>query len=341
MALVTDIFGQNAWGVVDFQEDVVERVAFRPQLLGELGIFEPVFSRSRTIVIADRNRTLSLIPTSEMGAPPEELIPEGAKVRPFNTTRLAKGSTIYAAELAGVTALPFDVQTADVSQEVTDRTQQILEDLELTWEHMRFGALNGIVLDADGSTIINWWTEWGISQPAEIDFALDVSTTDVRAKIREVKRTMMEKSGGAWSPGARIGALVGSTFFDALLNHPSIKETRLAYEAGARAMENVEGYSSITIEGVTFIDYRGTDDGSSIAIGSDKARFFPIGVRGAFKAGFSPANEFRPYLNQRARRYYGLILADPSGRDAWDRVEIYSYPLFVATRPEMLLRGTI
>ena len=339
MALVTDIFTQNGWGVIDFHEEVVERVEFRPQLLGQLGIFEPVYSRSRTIAIADRDRTLALIPTSEMGAPPEELIPAGAKIRPFNTTRLAKGSTIYASELAGVLALPFDMQTRDVATEVTGRTAEIMNDLELTWEHMRFGALNGIVLDADGSTLMNWWTEWGVSPPSEIDFALDTATTDVRKICRDVKRTMMQKAKGVWTPATRVMALVGDTFYDSLLNHPQIKETRLIDGQGARSLENVEGYSSIEIEGITFINYRGTDDGSTISIGTDKARFFPVGARGAFKAGFSPANEFKPYLNQLAREYYGLLLADPTGREAWDRVEIYSYPLFICTRPEMLLRG--
>ena len=96
--------------------------------------------------------------------------------------------------------------------------------------------------------------------------------------------------------------------------------------------------NAIEIEGITFINYRGTDDESKIAIGTDKVRFFPVG-KGFFKAGFAPANEFKPYLNQRAREYYGLILADTSGRDAWDRVELYSYPLMICTRPGTLLSG--
>ena len=341
MALVTDIFNQNGWGVIDFHEEIVERTEFRPQLLGSLGIFEPIYSRSRTIAIADRDRTLSLIPTSEMGAPPEELIPEGAKVRPFNTTRLAKGSTIYAAELAGVAALPFDVQTRDVSQELADRTAQIMNDLELTWEHMRFGAIQGKVLDSDGTTIIDWFAEWGITPPTEVNFALTTDTTDVRKKCRDIKRAMMKASKGLWTPATRVAALVGDTFYDALLNHPQVKETRLVNGDRAATLENIEGYSSFEIEGITFINYRGTDDGSTIAIDTNKAKFFPIGARGAFKVGFSPANEFKPYLNQRAREYYGLMLADTSGRDAWDRVEIYSYPLFVCTRPEMILTGKV
>ncbi|MGQ2906735.1 MAG: major capsid protein [Aliihoeflea sp.] len=338
MALVLDVFNQNGWGMIDFHEEVVERTEFQPQLLGSLGLFEPIYSRSRTIAIADRERTLSLIPTSELGAPPEELIPEGAKVRPFNTSRLAKGSTVYAAELAGVAALPFDVQTREVSQEVADRTQQILNDLEMTWEHMRFGAIQGKVLDASGATIIDWFDEWGIAEPAEVNFQLTDPATDVRKKCRDVKRAMQKASKGIWTPNTRIGSLVGDTFFDLLVNHPQIKETKLGHEK-ASLLENVEGFSAIEIEGITFINYRGTDDGSTIAIETTKARFFPIGARGAFKVGFSPANEFKPYLNRRAQEYYGLILADPSGREAWDRVEIYSYPLFIATRPEMLMRG--
>ncbi len=338
MAIVTDVFNQNALGVIEFQEDVVERIDYKPQLLGSLNLFTPVYSRSRTIAIADRNRSLTLIPTSPNGSPPEELIPKGSRVRTYETVRLAKGSTIYAIELAGVAALPFELQTKEITEEVTDRTAQIMDDLELTWEYMRFGAVQGKVLDADGSVIVDWYDFWGIAEPDEINFELDKPGTDVRAKIRQLKRAMQNAAKGIWTPATKVGALVGDTFFDMLVNHPSVKETKLNTEKAA-TLENIEAYSAIEIEGVTFINYQGTDDGTTIAIGSEKARFFPINARGAFSVGYGPASEFKPYLNQKGREFYGLVLEDKSGRDEWDRVEIYSYPLFVCTRPEMLLRG--
>ena len=339
MGLVTDVFNQNGWGVIEFHEEVVEKIDFKPQLLGSLNLFEPIYSRSRTIAIASKEGTLSLIPTSEMGAPPEELIPKGSKVRKFDAVRLAKGSTIYALELAGVLALPFDMQTKEIAQEVTDRTAQITNDMELTWEFHRFGAIMGKVFDADGTTVLyDWFSEWGIAEPTEINFALNVDTTDVRKKCRDVKRTMMKAAKGVWTPSTRVGALVGDEFFDMLVNHPQIKETKLGTER-APVLENIEGFSSIEIEGITFINYQGTDDGTTIAIGSQKARFFPIGARGAFKVGWAPASEFKPYLNQRGQPVVGLVLEDKSGRDEWDRVELYSYPLYACTRPEMLLRG--
>lgn len=338
MALVTDIFNQNGWGAVEFHEEIVERTEFRPSLLGGLNLFEPIYSRSRTIAVALRGGSLSLIPTSEMGAPPVELEVEGDNVRKFDTVRLAKGSTVWASQLAGVTALPFDVQTRDVAAEVADRTRQILEDLELTMEHMRFGAIQGKVVDAEGRVIVDWFTFWGIAKPAVVNFELDKDTTDVRKKCRDLKRQMVKAAKGAWTPGARIGGLVGDEFFDLLVNHKQVKETKLGTER-ASTLENVQGYSTVEIEDIVFINYRGTDDGSTLAIGTTEARFFPIGLRGAFKVGFSPANEFKPFLNQRGREYYGLILPDTSGRDAFDRVEIYSYPLPVATRPETLIPG--
>jgi len=339
MALVTDIFNGNAWGVIEYHEDIVERTDFQPQLLGSLNLFEPIYSRSRAIAIADRNRTLTLIPTSEMGAPPEELIPQGSTLRMFQAVRLAKGSTIYAIELAGVLGLPFADQTRDIVGELTQRNADIRTDMELTHEHMRFGALMGVVYDADNQRVLhNWYTEWGIPEPAEINFALTTDTTDVRKKCRDVKRAMQKAAKGSWTPRTRVGALVGDTFFDLLVNHKQLKETKLGTER-APDLENIEGYSAIVVEGITFINYQGTDDGTTITVGTDKARFFPIGARGAFKVGWAPASEFKPYVNQRGREIYGMLLEDKSGREEWDRAEQYSYPLFICTRPEMLQRA--
>lgn len=330
-----NIFDQNAFGVVEFNEEVVRKIEFKPQLLGTLGLFKPIYSRSRIILIAKKEGVLQLIPTSSTGAPPEELDLTGMDIRPFRTVRLAKGSTIYAETLQGVAGLPMDEAVRDVQSEVADRTAQMTDDLELTWEHMRLGAVLGIVYDADGTTVINnWFTEWGIAPPAEVSFALDVDTTDVRKKCRDIKRSMQKAAKGVWTSGTRIGSLTGDQFFDDLVNHKQIKETKLGTER-ASSLENIEGYSSIEIEGITFINYRGTDDGSKLAIPSDKAKFFPIGANGAFQVGYAPA-EFFPYVNQRGQEKYGMIIADKD-RDAWRRPEIYSYPLFICTRPEMLL----
>ncbi|WP_243368872.1 major capsid protein [Microvirga solisilvae] len=336
MSTVLNLFDNDAFSVVELNEEVVRKVDHKPQLLGSLNLFQPIYSRSRTIGIAKKEGTLSLIPTSELGAAPEELIPEGADLRDFRVKRLAKGSSIYAYELQGVAALPGEEQLKEVQTEVADRVGAITDDMELTWEHMRLGAVLGTVYDADGTSVINnWFSEWGISPPAEVNFALGTEATDVRKKCRDIKRAMKKAAKGVWTPGTKVGALCGDSFFDALVNHKQIKETKLGTERAA-SLENIDGYSSVEIEGIVFINYQGTDDGTTLAIESTKCKFFPIGARGAFQVGWAPA-EFFPYVNQRGEPLYGLVLPDPSGRDAFRRVELYSYPLFICTRPEMLL----
>lgn len=338
MGLVTDVFNQDAFGVIEFQEEIVENLDFKPQLLGELNIFKSKASRSRNVAIASKDGKLTLIPTSEKGEAPEELIPEGAKVRLFQAVRLAKGSTIYSSELANTVALPFDDQVREMTMEVAERSVDIEDDFEFTWEHMRLGAIQGVVYDSDGTSILhNWFEEWGITEPTEVNFELDKPETDVRKKCRDIGRAMAVAGKGAYRSGTRIGSLVGDAFFDYLVNHKQIKETKLG-EKRAVLLENIEGYSSIEIENITFINYRGSDDGK-LSIGSEKARFFPIGARDVFQVAWAPADEFKPYLGKRGQELVGMVLADPSGREAWDRVEMYSYPLFICTRPAMLLRA--
>lgn len=337
METVLNIFDQDPFSVVELNEKVVKKVDYKPELLGTLGIFEPIYSRSRTIVIANQDGKLTLIPTSETGAPPEELIPEKSKLRPFLTGRLAKGSAITAESLQGILTLPFKDQVKEVQKEVADRTARIKDDMELTWEHMRLGAVLGIVYDADGVSVINdWYEQWGITAPAEIDFALSNAATKLRKKFRDLKRQMQKAAKGVWTSRTKVYGLAGDEFFDAVVGHPEYEKTRLNNNR-TKELEDIEGYSSIEFEGVTLINYRGTDDGTTLAIGSDEVRFFPVGARGAFQVGWAPA-EFFPYINQKGRDLYQLIIKDLQ-RDAWRRVELYSYPLFICTRPDMLLRG--
>jgi hypothetical protein len=339
MGLVTDIFRQNAWGTIDLHEQIIERVDYVPSLLGQMGIFEPWFSRSKTLAIGDRDRTVSLIPTSERGAPPREYTPEGARMRYFQPARLAEGSTVYADELQGVTELASDLQFREITREVAQRTQRIMVNFDLTMEHMRLGAVMGQVLDADGSTLVDWFDEWGVSQPAALSFELDQQSADIRKISRSFKRGMAKKAKGRWMPGNTLVNLCGDEFFDALVSHPQYREVRLV-DGRTRELENIEGYSAVEFEGILHVNYRGTDDGSTLSIPSNEGRLFPRGP-GFFKAAYAPASEFKPYVNQQARERYTMLLEDVSGRDEWDRVEIYSYPLMICTMPELLQRVTL
>lgn len=330
-----DVFNGDAFSLVSLTT-ALERVPFKPQLLGQLGIFAPRPISTTSFAVEAYNGALNVIPTTPRGAPPVQATPGGRSVRDFRTVRLAKGDRLNASEIQNLRAFGSESELENVQVEAMRRMVRLRDDLDLTLERHRLGAILGIVLDADNAPLYNWFTEWGIAQPTEIDFALGTEGTDVRKKIRDAKRAMQKAAQGAWTPGTRVGALVGDDFFDALLNHKSVKETRLNNER-APLLENVEAYSSAEIEGVTWINYRGTDDGTTLAIDTDAAKFFPIGAPGVFEHVMGPGETFDT-VNTPGRPFYAMTIPDEK-RNSFVDLEVYSYPAMVCTRPKMLLRA--
>jgi len=316
------------------------KIDYKPQLLGSLGLFTPRPSRTRSIAVERYNGVLSLIPTSEIGAPPSELTNDKRDIRDFRTNRLAKSTTLYAEELQGIRAFGSESELTQVMAEVLRRGARLRDDMELTHEHLRLGALQGIVYDADNSTVLkNWFTEFGITQPAEIDFDLDNASPAagaVRKKCTAVVRAMQRASKGAWTLGTTVHALVGDDFFDLLITHPEVETTYLNWAAAADLRQNLS-FQAFTYGGITWHNYRGTDDNTTVAVDATKAKFFPVGATDVFEVGYAPA-EFGPYVNTLGRELYAIVIPDRD-REAWVREEIYSYPLFICTRPEMLQRA--
>jgi hypothetical protein len=237
-----------------------------------------------------------------------------------------------------------------VQAELADRINGptgIMRNFELTWENMGLGAIQGIVTDADGTELYNWYDEFGISQAAEIDFDLDnTSPADgaIRKKCNALIRTMMRAAQGAWINGSTsIYALCGDTFWDQLTGHQEVRETYLNTQQAADLRGNNLPFETFRYGGITWENYRGTDDNSTVAIGETKAKFFPVNAPGAFIAGYSPG-EFFGTVNRPGRDLYARTIIDPDAggnmeEAKWANIEMYSYPIFICTRPGMLQRA--
>lgn len=330
-----DIFNNDAFSLVSLTS-ALERVPYKPQLLGQLNIFTPKPIRTTTFAVENRSGLLSVIPTTPRGAPVPQAPKDSRSVRAFSTVRLAFGDRLNASEIEGIRAFGSENEFVQVQKEVLARMAKLRGDLDLTWERHRLGAIQGIVLDADGSVLYDWFDAWDIAQPSEVNFELDKDTTDLRGKCRQMTRAMQKAAKGAWAPGTSVVALCGDEFFDMLVNHPAYKETKLNTER-AVLLEDIKGYSSVEFAGITFINYRGTDDDSTIAIGSQKAKFFPVNAPGVFEHVMSPGETFDT-VNTLGKPYYAMQVPDRD-RNMFVDLEVYSYPAFICTRPEMLLRA--
>lgn len=330
-AFETDVFGMVSLS------GTVDRIDYKPGMLGELGVFEPMPVRSRTVYVDEREGSLSLIPTSPIGAAPDELKKDDRTAVPLKTTRIAKGFTMYAEEVQDVRAFGGESEAEQLQAEYLRHMARVRDDVETTHEHMRLGALQGILLDADGTTVIYDYTaEFNRAIPTATNFNLNVATTNIRAICHDLKRSMARSSKGAMGPGATVHALAGDNFFDQLIDHENVRQTYLNWQA-AQDLREDKSFGAFTYGGITFHNYRGTDDNSTVAVAADEVKFFPVGGNGVFKQAMAPA-EFGPYVNTLGQNTYAMNIPDRD-RQAWTRGEIYSYPLFICQRPDVLRAG--
>lgn len=318
---------------------VMKDVEFKPQFLKSMGIFVEKPVRTEVVSIERSGNKLSLIQSSPRGAPIEQATAEKRKLYDFRTTRLAKGDRVNSSEIANIRAFGSETELQAVSTEVASRLLSLHNDMDLTCEHHMLAAVQGKMLDADGTIIYDWYSEFAETQDAEIDFDLDNATPAsgvFRKKCTQLIRKMVLKSQGAINVNSRIVAFCGDNFFDDLVAHPEVKE-RYVFRADSKYVEGGGAYESFDLNNITWINYRGTDDGSTVAIGTDKVIFFPTNAGDMFQEVLSSGEQL-DHQGQLGVRDYPLIVRDLA-RNMWVDIELYRYPMYMCTRPNVLQRG--
>ena len=347
---VMNIFRQDAFSMISLTQGIEKR-PYQPVGLGSLNLFTEVPIRDKAAMIEQWQGQLIVIPTSARGAPPTERVTEKRQARYFECPRLAHEDTIYATELQSVRAFdpgngePVVTEMMQLQTEAARRLAGptgLQANLEYTRERHRLSAIQGVVRDADDTVLYNWFQEFGIAQPQVIVFNLAASTVGtLRPLSNQIARSMARASKGAFTPQTRIMALCGDNFWDAFINHPDVRLTYLNWAAAVdlRTGKEFEAFGMFQFGNITWFNYRGSDDGATIAVPPNEVQFFPEGAPGIFQEILAPA-EFFPYVNQPGKKEYVLAIPDEK-RNAWFKQEIYAYPLFICTRPEVLLRGTM
>lgn len=335
-----DIFNDDAFSLVTMTEKV-DRIPTVPTFLGSLGIFDERGVDTQTISIEQKAKTLNLIPTSPRGTAPPMGTTDRRQLRHFTIPRIAKSDQVFAHEVAGVRAYGTQSELENVMAKIAMKQQDLMTDMNLTEEYHRLGAIQGILLDSDGiTTLYNWFTEFNIAQPSEIDFDLDNANPASGALIQVInaaKRTAIRALGAMYVPGqVEFLWLCGDTFFDQFTTHPEVRETYKNWEAAA-SLRDGKVFNTFRFGEMNWHNYQGTDDNTTVAIGATKAKLVVRGVPGLFRRvnSFHDSMEF---VNTVGRRYYANLVVDKD-RGMWAQPELYAYPLHICTRPEVLLRG--
>jgi hypothetical protein len=349
MDLTLDIFRNDAFTVTSLQR-VVDNMPYVPQELGQMQLFDPKPIPTEEVLLYEEDGNIRLIPVTERGGPDIQQIRDQGRLRALKTLRLSKMDTVRAGELMGVAnmALPETIRLRNAISLVNKRMTKLKSDMEATKELHRLGALQGKLLDADGTTVlVDYFTEYGIAAPATI--SVNFGTTAEDDLMMDFQSTFLipivTALQGRATPNVRLGALVGDGWWDKMMRHPAIREvyklqqTGRALAATANPLWAPNFWNRLDFAGVTWIHYRGATFGT-IAVPSNDAIFFPIGAQDVFNVYWSPGETLND-VGQDGRPEYPYI--QPDVRDQMpSHVDIFlrSYPLYACIFPKALLRAT-
>lgn len=338
-----DIFKSDAFSTFQMTE-AVEKVPFQPMALGELNIFDPDPIRTTAVAVEQRQGKLLLIPLSERGQAGTQRTTEQRQLRYFDVPRLMHSDRITAAELQNIRTFGTESDLMQVQAEVARRFSGptgLMASVEYTKEYLRLAAVQGYVLNPlDGSVKFNWFDEFGITPAAEIAFNLSAGTANsLRPLINGMVRDMARAAQGAFTPATRVVALCGDAFYDEFVNHPDVIRTFVNWSDARDIRGGTAGgaFQAFEFAGVTWLNYRGSDDNASIKIATDKVKFFPVNAPGVFREAMAPGETFE-WANTPGKPVYALQVPDRD-RNMWVDIEVYAYPLMICTRPEVLRTG--
>lgn len=342
-----DVFKSDAFSLTRLTEAVL-KAPYKAGRIGSLGLFRERGIATTTILIEEKGGRLSLIPTTPRGAPSDTIgdIPK-RKARAFAVPHLQRESTILADEVQNVRAFGSEDSAVAIQAIVNERLMDLRAMHEVTLEHFRVGAIKGEILDADGSTLFDLFTEFGVTQQtATLNVA---SGADVRNDIVAAMRLSEQALGAAPITGFR--AFCGDHFFDAFIASDGVKVS-LQYQESALLRTDVR--AGFEYGGVTWENYRGRlgsaladpDDETKDVDGSTVTPFFadgeaylvPIGPP-IFSTYFAPA-DFNETVNTVGLPIYAKQAPDPEfGR--YTKLHTQSNPLCLCLRPRAVIKLSI
>lgn len=335
-----DIFNNDAFSVTSLT-DAIQDTIYIPGRIGELGYFAESGVTTTTFGIERKGSQLSLIPNSARGSVPGALRVNKGRLIPISTTHLTEEATIMADTVQGVRAFGTDTELESVQNIVNEHLGNGRQNIDVTIEWQRMGALQGKVLDADGTTVImDMFQTFELTQQHPT-LALSVPATTVRSSIVQYKRLVEQALGAKRYKSMRC--FCSSQFFDAFVEHPAVQRAWDNFQDRGQLQMDLRGggangsqTSGFSFGGVTFEEYRGTVGGHDFILEGD-AYLVPEGVNGMFLTKFAPA-DYMETVNTLGLPYYAKqeLMRFNKGVD----LEMQSNPINFNTQPDAVIRIT-
>lgn len=325
--------------------DAIMQIPNEYSLLSSLGLFPEKGIRTTYVEVEIKKGVLNLIPVSERGAPSPTKAKSTRQTRVMKTLFHQQNDVIRPSDLQNLPAFGSDMFLDGFEDELSDRFVELQRGYRQTHEFWRWMALQGDVVDADGTTVLyNCYTEMGESQQS-IDFKFGTTSEDtVMQATKDARRYMQRNLLGETMN--RVLYLCHPTFFDSVTQHPEIQAAYKNTGGLGRpnpAFEDL-GVTYFQHGTATFIEHDGfatyvdPTDGSVSEqqfIPDDEAIAVPLGTQQTFRSYYSPG-EMMDAVNMPGQSMYASLKELDHG--AGIEIHTESSPLFLVQNPRLVLR---
>jgi hypothetical protein len=259
--------------------------------LAALGLFRFEGVTQRSVIIEQSEGVLNLLPSVPLDAPATVGNRESRSMRSFVCPWIPHDDKILPSDIQGVPAFG-PVNGADPLADLVARKLSLMQRKHMqTREYMEMNALRGIVKDGAGTTLYNYFTEFGLAQ-ISVDFALGTAGTNVAGKVREVLRAVEDNLLGETM--SSVHALVSREFFDKLIAHSKVQEAYRYFAASGAQPLRDDVRRFFPFNGIVFEEYNGAVTLSTKAVErlvpAQEGIAFPLGTFDTFTTYGAPAN---------------------------------------------------
>lgn len=301
-----------------------------------LNLFPVKPVRTRQVIVEEQNGVLNLLPTMPPGSPGTVGTRGKRKVRSFVIPHIPHDDVVLPEEVQGIRSFGSETEMESIASVMARHLETMRNKHAITLEHLRMGALKGVILDADGSVIYDLFSEFQIT-PAAINFDLGNASSNVKKKCAEVLRHLEDNLKGEFMTGIHV--LCSPEFFDALTGHAKVEQAYTYWQQGSVLINDMR--AGFNFGGLTFEEYRGqATDSIGVSrrfIAAGEAHAFPMGTIDTFSTYFAPAD-----FNETANTLGQVLYAKQQPRKFERGTDLHTQanPLPMCHRPGVLVKLT-
>jgi hypothetical protein len=319
--------------------EMTEAINILPNIytrLGQMGFFRFEGVTQRSVIIEQAEGVLNLLPTVPLGGPATVANRDTRSMRSFTVPWIPHDDVVTPQDIQGVRGFGMGDASDPLATVMERKLTRMRAKHAQTREYMEVNALRGIVKDGAGTTLYDFFSEFGLAQQST-DFVLGTAGTNVQAKVREVLRKVETELKGETMNG--VLAMVSPEFFDKLIGHAKVEDAYKYFSSTGAQPLREDTRRRFPFAGIVFEEYNATVTLSTGAtetlIPAGEGIAFPLGTLDTFVTYGAPANLIET-VNTVGLPIYARQIARPDGSAIEVKTEGSILP--VNKRPRLAVR---